>query len=98
MCGGLAPASDADQETQEIINKVRAEFEGKVGQNFGEFTAVKVSRQVVAGTNFFVKVGTGSDKYIHLRVFRPLPHQGDTPQLHSYQLDKTLEDALEHFE
>ena len=40
--------------------QVRGDFETKVGKNCAEFTAVLVSTQVVAGTNFFVKVGTGN--------------------------------------
>jgi len=35
---------------------VRSEIEEKAGQKFGEYKALKVMTQVVAGTNYFVKV------------------------------------------
>jgi len=38
------------------VLQVRAEVETKAGKNFAEFVAVEYSTQLVAGTNYFVKV------------------------------------------
>jgi len=35
---------------------VRADLETKAGKKFAEFVAIEFSTQVVAGTNYFVKV------------------------------------------
>ena len=50
--------------------------------------------QVVAGTNFFVKVHVGDDKHVHLRIYRDL--QGHV-FLHGHQVDKSHEDSIEYF-
>jgi len=36
--------------------QVRADLETKAGKKFAEFVAIEYSTQVVAGTNYFVKV------------------------------------------
>ena len=50
--------------------------------------------QVVAGTIFNVKVGYGAGKYAHVRVFRPLPHTGNPPEVQNVELEKSEGDAL----
>lgn len=36
------------------------------------FVPVSYKTQVVAGTNYFVKVKTGESEFVHLRIFLPL--------------------------
>ncbi|KAK2158776.1 hypothetical protein LSH36_164g06010 [Paralvinella palmiformis] len=95
-CGGTSPAVEADDRVQSVCDKVKASLEGKVGHKFNEYKALTVTKQVVAGTNYFVKIHIGNEEYIHVRIFHPLPGQGD-PEVHSYQLDKTKEDEVEFF-
>eukprot|EP00913_Durusdinium_trenchii_P020505 g19263.t1 len=64
---------------------------------FSEFTAISYTSQVVAGTNYFVKVKVGDGKFCHLRVHQPLPHTGQPPAVHSLQMDKAEGDAIEYF-
>ncbi|ELU18698.1 hypothetical protein CAPTEDRAFT_21979 [Capitella teleta] len=97
MCGGAKPAEPADKETQDLVDLMKPHYEGKSGENCAEFTAISVSKQVVAGMNFFVKVHTGNEKYVHLRIYRPLPNQGD-PSLHSFQQNKNKEDPIGFFD
>jgi len=98
MCGGLSQAEPVDAETTEICNTVRGEIESKhnSGASFAEYKPVSVSKQVVAGTNFFVKIDVGGE-HIHARIFRPLPHTNAGPEVHSVQRGKTLDDPLTHF-
>ena len=51
--------------------------------------------QVVAGTNFFVKVHVGDNKHVHLRIYQDLQQN---ISLHGHQVDKTLEDEIEYFQ
>lgn len=86
----------ADADIQNLIEQVREAVELKAGANFAEYKAIQVSKQVVAGTNYFVKVHVGGDCYVHVRIYKPLPGQGDL-QVHGVQSDKTLEDSLAYF-
>ena len=39
-----------------LVTQVRPQVEEKAGQKFSEYKALRVVTQVVAGTNYFVKV------------------------------------------
>jgi len=96
MCGGLGEVKAADNDVQALIEKVREEAEKKAGKSFAQYKAVSYSSQVVAGTNYFIKVNVGGE-HVHLRVFVALPHEGKEPELASLQLGKTEEDPIVHF-
>ncbi|XP_009573983.1 PREDICTED: cystatin-B, partial [Fulmarus glacialis] len=77
--------------------QVKPQLEEKEGKTFDVFTAVEFKTQVVAGTNYFIKVHVGNDEFMHLRVFRSLPHENKPLSLHSYQSSKTKHDELAFF-
>ncbi|XP_077335804.1 cystatin-A-like isoform X2 [Lithobates pipiens] len=96
--GGMGEPREPTEEEQAILDKVKEQYETRSGTNPGEFKAILVSTQVVAGTNYFFKVDTGEDTYIHVRVFVPLPGSDEGPTLVSFQANKTKDDKLEYFE
>ena len=51
--------------------------------------------QVVAGTNYFVKIHVGDEKCVHARIY---VHFSGTTSLHGIQADKSHEDAVEYFD
>ncbi|PKU37077.1 hypothetical protein llap_12622 [Limosa lapponica baueri] len=77
--------------------QVKPQLEEKEGKTFDVFTAVEFKTQVVAGTNYFIKVHVGNDEFMHLRVFRSLPHENKPLSLHSYQSSKAKHDELTFF-
>ncbi|XP_049573800.1 cystatin-B [Syngnathus scovelli] len=97
MCGGLAQAINADEEIQEICDKVKSDAEEKTGKTFDVFIAKSYKSQVVTGTNYFIKVHVGGDDHVHMRVFKSLPHTGSTMDLVNIQESKTHADAIEYF-
>ncbi|XP_046854795.1 cystatin-B-like [Xenia sp. Carnegie-2017] len=100
MVGGISSdLHPADAFIQELIEKVRSAAENKAGVKFDKYEAVSYKTQLVAGTNYFVKVDVGDGKYVHLRVFQPLPQGNVTPQpeLAAIQLFKTKDDPIEYF-
>ena len=44
-----------------------------------------------------LKVKTGENSYIHLRIYRPLPPNSDQLELHSLQENKAESDQLTYF-
>ncbi|KAM9254342.1 cystatin-B-like [Dugong dugon] len=97
MCGGLSASKPATAETQEIADQVKPQVEEKEKKKFPVFKAVEFKCQVVAGTNYFIKVHVGDENFLHLRVFQSLPHEDRPPALSDYQTDKTRHDKLEYF-
>ncbi|XP_006989515.2 cystatin-B [Peromyscus maniculatus bairdii] len=97
MCGGPSATQPATAETQKIADEVKSQLEEKENQKFTVFKAISFRQQVVAGTNFFIKVDVGDDKFVHLRVFRALPHENKPLALSSYQTNKEQHDELSYF-
>ncbi|KAM3860696.1 cystatin-B-like [Diretmus argenteus] len=97
MCGGLGEARDATPEVQKICDQMKSAAEEKAGKTYEVFTAKTFSSQVVAGTNYFIKVHVGGEDHVHLRVFQSLPCHGSEVNLHGVQHSKTLHDPIVHF-
>jgi len=93
----MSDSKPADAEIQKICDKLKPDVESKAGKKFNDFTALNYHSQVVAGTNYFVKVHTGNDECVHLRIFRPLPHTHEEPSLHSHQMSKSRTEPITYF-
>ena len=98
--GGFGGARGADAEVQALCDQVKDAAQAKAqasGWNgmFTEFKAIEFTTQVVAGTNFLVKVQTSSKPtYAHVKIHRPLPHTHAAPSVMEVAVDKTREDSL----
>ncbi|XP_076444860.1 cystatin-B-like [Babylonia areolata] len=97
-CGGLADTRDATEEIIAYCEEVKEKVKEKCDKELGKYRPVSYKSQVVAGTNFFVKIEIAEGgECIHVRLFRPLPHTQDPLELVDIQTGKTLVDAIEHF-
>ncbi|XP_073473561.1 cystatin-A-like [Aquarana catesbeiana] len=97
-CGGLGEVKPSNQAVQVICDLFKAEIEQKSGKNFVTYEAVEYKTQLVAGVNFFVKIHVGAEQYIHLRIYWELPFEEDGISLTAFQLGKTKEEEIVHFE
>ncbi|XP_075936998.1 cystatin-B-like [Anarhichas minor] len=94
LLGGYGETKAADKETQIICDQVKPEVEKETGKIYLEFKAVKYRFQVVAGSNYVIKVQVGGEDYIHLSLFQELPCNGGKVVVRGVQLNKTKEVPL----
>ncbi len=64
------------------------------GKEFAHYNPVGIKSQVVAGTNFFVKIQVTETEYIHVKIFRPLPHSDEEIKMIEVLLEKSKQDLL----
>jgi cystatin-A/B len=96
IAGGIGQTKSATPEVQSMVDGLKMEVSSKLGgKNLHPFKAVSFKTQVVAGTNYFVKIHAG-DEHIHVRMFRPLG-ENSTPQLHSCQAGHSSKSEIEYF-
>ncbi|XP_006922609.1 cystatin-B [Pteropus alecto] len=58
MCGGTSATQPATANIQDITDQVKCQLEEKTKKKYPIFKAVEFKSQVVAGTNYFIKVGS----------------------------------------
>lgn len=99
MCGGLSlEAEVATEEVQTLIEKVLHVAQEKSGKKFAMFQAVSYKSQVVAGTNYFVKVNVGDGEFVHLRIYQKLPCYGGDAELSAMQHSMTEDQEIVYFD
>lgn len=86
MCGGFGDNQQPTDEVHQLTAQFKTHTEQKVGQTFTSFKAVGFKSQVVAGTNYLIEV-EADDKKVHIKVFKPLPHTNEPPQLSDAHID-----------
>merc|ERR1712226_111795 len=98
ICGGPTEQKPADEAVQKHCDAVKAAVEAKTGKKYDVFEAKHYISQVVAGTNYFVKVHVGNNECVHVRIYQTLPHAGSELMMHGVQEGKNLDHPVEYFE
>ena len=90
MCGGYTPQpKPATPEVQKLVDNMVGHVNTQLGTSYTSLKAHHFKSQVVAGTNFMIKASSGDD-YVHIKVFRPLPHTGQPASLTHAEGGKTM--------
>ncbi|KAH3725312.1 hypothetical protein DPMN_051146 [Dreissena polymorpha] len=101
MVGGLGREKKADKEIQAACDGLKKEILEKAGKDGTEmFKALKYKSQVVAGTNYFVKIQVHpGGECVHARIFSPLPSKGGKTkyELNGVQTGKKIDQPVEYF-
>ncbi|XP_033124597.1 cystatin-A2-like [Anneissia japonica] len=69
MCT-LTNTQESNSEIQAMINEVRSKAELAVGRNYSHYEATQFATQLVNGVNYFVKVKTEENNYIHIKLHK----------------------------
>jgi len=75
MVGGYH-SQNIDEFAQRAAESVRGSVEQQLGHSPTAYEVLQVLTQVVAGTNYKLKVRISASQCVHLLVFVPLPHLG----------------------
>eukprot|EP00700_Malawimonas_jakobiformis_P001754 EC722292.1.p1 GENE.EC722292.1~~EC722292.1.p1 ORF type:complete len:107 (+),score=27.64 EC722292.1:31-321(+) len=92
--GAVGASKPGDAHAQGIADQVRSDVEKKAGKSLSQYKVVEYATQIVAGTNYFLKIDAG-DEHVHARVFVGLG--GAAPTVHSVQTGKSAHDKLAYF-
>jgi len=79
LCGGTGDEKEATPEVQALVDQVKGDVVTSLGQEPPAFQATHYKTQVVAGTNYFVRVHIGDEKHVHVRIYK---HFSGSVELH----------------
>ena len=94
MPGSFNNAKEATEEVKALAKGMKEQVEKQLGQTFDKFDAVVFSTQVVAGTNYLIKVQVGEEKFVHIKVHVPLAFKNAPNELLECEGGKTFLDPL----
>jgi len=87
--GAHSPLRHANEEELAMIEGLRSEVEART-EGYSEWSVLGLTTQVVAGTNFWVKIQTDRG-IIHVKIFRPLPHTGNPCHVTEVNIGQTVD-------
>ena len=93
MYGAHSQMRQADEDELAMIMSLKPQLEAQTGETYSQFEVVGITSQVVAGTIFNVKIRTDQG-YLHMKVFRPLPHTGQPAQIIEVSTNQTESSPL----
>jgi len=70
-------------------------MEEKHGKAFEMFDIVHYTTQVVAVTNYQVKIHIGAEEWAHAKIYKKLPHEGEEKELTAWMAGQTADSAID---
>ncbi|XP_071989648.1 cystatin-B-like [Engystomops pustulosus] len=95
--GSLGPELPATEHVQDLCDEVKHQFLEQSNVKVEFFEASRYRKQIVSGTNYFVKVRIAWGQYVHLRIYEPLPITKNKPRLDAFLLEKRRNDPINYF-
>ena len=94
ITGGFGEVLECDKEVKTMALNMKERVENTLGETFNRFEPILYTTQVVAGTNYNIKVHVGDEKFVHIKIHVPLPVYNAVNELLECESDKTLFDPL----
>ena len=57
-----------------MCTNLKSDVEAKLGASYTVFEPKTFTAQVVAGINYKVKIKVDGESYVHVKIYKPLPH------------------------
>uniref|UniRef100_A0A3B3BPF9 Cystatin-B n=1 Tax=Oryzias melastigma TaxID=30732 RepID=A0A3B3BPF9_ORYME len=97
MFGGLSKTLDANEEIQKIVEQVKDGVDKKADKCFLNLQAIQYRFQNVDGKLYYIKVRTGDDNYVHLKVLQKPSDKPGNLELMAIQNNHKRPDPIEPF-
>ena len=94
MVGAYGGARSLTADEQAMVDGLKSRIQSEANDTFTKFNPVAIVSQVVAGTNYKVKIEVGDNEYIHVLIYKPLPYTGKPAKVESVFGGKTQSDPL----
>mmetsp|Transcript_36118 Transcript_36118/g.95170 ORF Transcript_36118/g.95170 Transcript_36118/m.95170 type:complete len:98 (-) Transcript_36118:449-742(-) len=81
--GGFKPETEnIPEEVTAMVDALQGDIQSAVPEiSFTMMQPLAFTTQVVAGTNYKIKVKVAENSFVHVKIFKPLPHTGNAPVL-----------------
>ena len=94
MPGGYSEVNECSEDVKILATKMQEQIENNLGETFETFEPILFTCQVVAGTNYNVKIHVGDERFIHVKIYVPLPSSNSSSEILECESGKTLFDPL----
>ena len=94
MPGGFGDVYECTEDIIILANNMKEKVENTLGETYEVFEPILYTSQIVAGTNYNIKVHVGEQRFIHMKIYVPLPVYNAPNELLECESDKTLFDPL----
>ena len=91
IVGGFTEHQEITDDVAELVTGLKSDVEGALSAAFEIFEPRTFASQVVAGTNYMVRVHIGDEKHVMVKLHKPLPHREQTPHLMSASFEGEAE-------
>lgn len=95
--GGLSKEHPPTPRVQELVDSLKPSIVAATSDPIQNLTVVSFKIQLVAGVNYFVKIQTSPEMFVHARIFQPLRGSDPAPKLVSVQEGHTRTSELSYF-
>ena len=92
--GGFSAPREPTKKETDMVAYVRWQVKERTNKQYEFYTPVLLTSQEGAGTNYNVKVQVGEDEFIHVKIFRPLPHINSPISVTAVETGKAFADPL----
>ena len=79
--GGFGAEQPINEQVRAIALQMKGSIEAKLGMSFSNYQPTGYQTQVVAGTNYRIKITVDGKMHVCADIYEPLPGSGDNLSL-----------------
>jgi len=95
--GGLSELKKKDDLVQKMIKELKDDIQKKLDKTIEQLDVDSYKTQIVAGTNYFIKVQINNEEFIIVKVFQDLPHNQSKIELVSLKDKVDIDEHISYF-